>query len=129
GSQQPAGCWHEPCSTRGGRATGEVVTGDIASPHRMEIPMEQHIKKIIIGYDFSSAARHALVGTLGLARATGAELTIVTAVPSGIDDAEVERIMDLSDYKLGRLEATSIGLEDIERYVKADVEKFDTDGI
>jgi universal stress protein E len=47
--------------------------------------MEQVIKNIVVGYDFSPQAKDALGASLGIARATGATVHVLTALPGHID--------------------------------------------
>lgn len=88
--------------------------------------MEAKIGKIVVGFDFSIAARRALEGACALAAKNGAEVYCITAVPRGIDRAEVDRILANVKADLTRGEAEAIGLQEIASDVERVIGALDT---
>lgn len=91
--------------------------------------MEANIERIVVGFDFSIAARHAVEAAAALAAQRSAELVIVTAVPHLTDAAEARRIIARLGRDASPLELEAIALEEIEQDVRRVVDSLDTAGV
>lgn len=103
--------------------------------------METFAKTIVVGFDFSPQARHALMTALHFARAQGAAVRVVTALPGHLDagflrktwaEAKHQRdelyadeaVFDAVVEKM-REEVTALGGEGVEVHAEASHERAD----
>lgn len=74
------------------------------------------LKTLVVGYDFSEGAKRAFDAALDLARAEGAEIVVVTAVPGAIGEDVWDRIVASHDTEGSAFEEVR-AMEDVERLV------------
>ena len=91
--------------------------------------MEQKIRNLVVGYDFSPAARHALQAASSLAARLGAGITVATSIYGALDDRILSQLEADTAEGHEKLESRAVLYERVQKLVRESVEAVDTRGV
>lgn len=91
--------------------------------------MEQNIRNLVVGYDFSPAARHALEAAASLADRLGAGLVVATSIHGALDDRILSQLEADTAEGHEKLESRAVLYERVQSLVRESVGALDTRGV
>ena len=91
--------------------------------------MEQLIKNIVVGFDFSDQAREALGTALAMARKVGAEVHVVSALPGHIDPVVVKKAAMGATPRRDQLYANEAFMENLGARLEGEVASLGSEGL